>query len=68
MNFFKFKFYMEVLAITLGIVNFVAILPIQAFFYGEIRWMTVFTACLLWYTIIFHNNTFWELIDKWFKR
>lgn len=68
MNLFKFKFYIEVLAISLGIVLIIAILPIQALVYGQVRWMSVFTGFLLWYTIIFHNYTFWELINKWFKR
>ncbi|MHA6251854.1 hypothetical protein [Oceanobacillus sp. CAU 1775] len=68
MNFFRFRFYLEVLAISVGIVLIIAILPIQIFIHRQIKVLTVFTGSILWYTIIFHNMTFQEIREKWFKR
>lgn len=68
MNLFKLRLYIEVLAISTGIVLLVCILPIQAFAEGKIRPLTIVCGSILWFTIIFRNETFHFLINKWFKR
>lgn len=68
MNPLRFRFYLEVLAISMGIVLIVCIIPIQAFIKGEVRALTVFCGTILWFTIFLYNETFHILIEKWFKR
>lgn len=68
MDYLKLRFFLEILAIATGIVLFVCVLPIQFFVDGEIRIFTVLFGAALWFTIIYHNETFHILIDKWFKR
>ncbi|ASK62938.1 hypothetical protein CFK37_12690 [Virgibacillus phasianinus] len=66
MDFLKFRYYFEVLAISLGMTLFF-IIPMQIVQYGEPRVLTIGFGMILWYTIIIRNETFHELIDKWFK-
>lgn len=58
---------MDFLKLT-GTVLLVCILPIQIFVEGEVRLLTILCGAILWFTIIFHNETFRFLIEKWFKR
>lgn len=67
MDFMKLRFYLEILSIAVGIVLIISILPIQIFIHGNVRPLTIFSGTFLWYTIIFHNFTFKEFMDKWFK-
>lgn len=67
MNPLKLKFYLEVLAIASGIVFFICVMPLEIFMDGEVSIMSILCAGLLWYTIITRNETFYFLIDKWFK-
>ena len=68
MDILKIKFFIEVLAVAIGVVLLIAVIPLQIFVEKEIRPMTVFIGMFLWYTIIFHNDTFQELKEKWLKR
>ncbi|MEW9677406.1 hypothetical protein ABRT01_14665 [Lentibacillus sp. L22] len=68
MDFFKFRYYIEVLAIALGITFLICELPLQAFVEKEVSMISFACNTILWYTIIFHNATFHFLMDKWFKR
>jgi len=67
MNLLKLRFYIEILAISTGITLIVCVLSIQAFIDGEIRFMTLFYGGILWFIIIYRNETFHYLIHKWFK-
>lgn len=68
MDMLKIKFYIEALGVAVGIVLLIVVIPLQIFVEREIRPMTVFLGMILWYTIIFHNDTFQELKEKWLKR
>lgn len=67
MNLLKLRFYIEILAIATGITVIVCVLPIQAFIDREIRPTTLFSGSILWFIIIYRNETFHYLVQKWFK-
>lgn len=67
MNLLKLRFYIEILAIATGITLIICVLPIQAFIEREIRSMTLFCGGILWFIIIYRNETFHYLVQKWFK-
>ena len=68
MNFFRFVYLLEVFSIAVGIAFLIVVVPLQCFVSQEIRTFSLISGSILWYTILFHNNTFWILVDKWFKR
>lgn len=68
MNFFRFVYLLEVFSIAVGIAFLIVVVPLQVFVSQEIRTFSLLSGFLLWYTILFHNKTFWILVDKWFKR
>lgn len=68
MNFFRFVYLLEVFSIAVGIAFLIVVVPLQVFVSQEIRTFSLISGFILWYTILFHNKTFWILVDKWFKR
>lgn len=66
MDFLRIRYYIEVLAISLGLTLFYVI-PMQIIQDGQPRVFTVALGMLLWFIIISRNETFAELIEKWFK-
>lgn len=68
MNFFRFVYLLEVFSIAVGIAFLIVVVPLQGFVSQEIRTFSLISGFILWYTILFHNKTFWILVDKWFKR
>ncbi|MFC5602721.1 hypothetical protein [Sporosarcina koreensis] len=68
MGFLKLKFYIEVMAIAFGVVGLLYIVPVQIIVDGQPRILTVTILMFLWFVIMTHNITFYELLDKWFKK
>lgn len=66
MDFLRIRYYIEVLAISLGLTLFYVI-PMQIIQDGQPRVLTVGLSIILWYIIIVRNETFHELVEKWFK-
>lgn len=66
MDLLRIRYYIEVLAISLGLTLFYVI-PMQIIQYGQPRILTVCLGLVLWFIIISRNETFHELIEKWFK-
>ncbi len=64
-DFLRFRFYMELLSISLGITLWIWIIPMQIMQNGQPRIMTVGLGMILWYTIYSYNETFHELKNKW---
>lgn len=67
MDFLRIRYYIEVLAISMGLTLFYVI-PMQIIQDGQPRSFTVGLGMILWYIIISQNETFHELIEKWFKK
>lgn len=64
MNFLKMKLYIELLALSFGILGIVYIVPMQVFVEGKPRILTLCILMFLWCVIVTHNMTFHELWDK----
>ncbi len=64
----KLRFYIEVLAIALGLTVFLCVIPIQVYENGQPRVMTVGLGMILWYIIFTRNETFHLLTEKWLKK
>ena len=68
MDFLKIKFYIELMSISFGLVGLLYIVPMQILIDGEPRVLTVTILMFLWFVIMNNNVTFYELLDKWFKK
>ncbi|MEK3886471.1 hypothetical protein [Bacillus sp. FSL K6-3431] len=68
MDFLKYRFYIELLAISFGIVSLVYVIPVQIYFEGQPRFLTIIISLFLWYVIITKNETFHELLEKWMNK
>ncbi|MGN7387888.1 hypothetical protein [Sporosarcina sp. SAFN-015] len=68
MGFLKLKLYIELMSIAFGVVGMLYIVPMQIIVEGQPRILTVTILMFLWFIIMSHNITFYELLDKWFKK
>jgi len=68
MDFLKLKFYIELMSIAFAVVGLLYIVPMQIIVEGQPRILTVTILMFLWFVIMRHNITFYELLDKWFKK
>lgn len=68
MGFLKLKLYIELMSIAFGVVGMLYIVPMQIIVEGQPRILTVTILMFLWFIIMSHNVTFYELLDKWFKK
>lgn len=66
MDFLSIRYYIEVLAISLGLTLFYVI-PMQMIQDGYPHVTTIGLGMILWYIILIRNETFQKLVDKWFK-
>jgi hypothetical protein len=68
MDLLKLKFYIELMSIAFGVVGLLYIVPMQIVVEGQPRILTVTILMFLWFVIMSNNVTFYDLLDRWFKK